>query len=612
MTATRKPPLSTVVTTSTILQNQLTNNQQSQVTPNVTVSEEVMAEEQVKETGVVPSFKEALLTALGEEGLKNACWDDLINEDYPENKWYKEEAGPPIAKSSCPKVPFTTEELDDWAKPWKNTLIVKVMGKRVNFRMLENKLRREWVRYGTIRITDMAEDYYMVQLSDIEDYRHALYEGPWKVADHYLIVQRWRPYFSYNASITQKVAVWIRIPKLPMELCNEKYLTRVGSALGTMMKIDKLTSLHSRGKYARICVELDLEQPLASHIDANGMKFAIEYEGLHSICFRCGKYGHKKDSCQELLEVEKDRPTASKMVNQLENSPSESMQTETMNNQPLQETQNTEREVEQVELEMGSWNIPKYITKKKKYIASKNTKKGGKDTATAASEIKVSKKTVVESMEEVKASDVNKIDSMEVNTDDPKLQEPTVTPAVKNIIKERVRNPLAGKNSQLSVKGKKVTKNSRQVNKKDKGNGKGSTSNGAMVCDAQEIKNTDLGKENIPSSSMNTEASKAEEEAMLAYMRSIFQSTGQNLLSKFKSMEPIRTALRQIDNSGTTENMNNIQIPGTEVSTSRGDNQTHDPEGNRMQENRSSLGVPSQLTNCGSGDSPKPTPSPSK
>lgn len=82
------------------------------------------------------------------------------------------------------------------------TLIIKVMGKRVNFKLLENKLRRSWVKEGELKMTDMADDFYMVQLSSMEDYRHALFEGPWKVADHYLIVQRWGPFFSTNASIS--------------------------------------------------------------------------------------------------------------------------------------------------------------------------------------------------------------------------------------------------------------------------------------------------------------------------------------------------------------------------------------------------------------------------
>lgn len=69
-----------------------------------------------------------------------------------------------------------------------------------------------------------------------------------------------------------------------------------------MLKVDRLTSIHDRGKFACICVELDLDKQLSSHIVIRGVKIPLEYEGLHSICFRCGRYDHKKDQCSELLE----------------------------------------------------------------------------------------------------------------------------------------------------------------------------------------------------------------------------------------------------------------------------------------------------------------------
>lgn len=174
-------------------------------------NEETMKEASNSIVTPEPTFKEALLNALGTEGLKEAVWGDLLNEDYPENRWYKEatESSNIGGKASnvIPEVICTDEELEDWAKPWRNTLIVKVMGKRVNFKMLEYKLRKEWVHHGTMSITDMAGDFYMVRLSDIEDYKHAIFEGPWKIADHYLIVQRWRPLFSPNEAMTKNVAV---------------------------------------------------------------------------------------------------------------------------------------------------------------------------------------------------------------------------------------------------------------------------------------------------------------------------------------------------------------------------------------------------------------------
>lgn len=117
-----------------------------------------------------------------------------------------------------------------------------------------------------MKITEMANDIFLVHLRSPEDYRHTIFEGPWKVADHYMIVHRWRLFVSLNANITRKVAVWDKIPKLPIELGNDQFLRRIGSALGTMLKVDKLIFLHGRGKFVRICVELDLDKPLSSHI----------------------------------------------------------------------------------------------------------------------------------------------------------------------------------------------------------------------------------------------------------------------------------------------------------------------------------------------------------
>lgn len=102
-----------------------------------------------------------------------------------------------------------------------------------------------------------------------------------------------------SAQTVHKVAVWIRVPGLSMELFNDQFLWRLGSTLGTMLKIDRVTSIQARGQFARICVELDLDKPLESKVIARGHMLNLEYEGLHSICFTCGKYAHKANVCLE-------------------------------------------------------------------------------------------------------------------------------------------------------------------------------------------------------------------------------------------------------------------------------------------------------------------------
>ncbi|RYQ99916.1 hypothetical protein Ahy_B07g087927 [Arachis hypogaea] len=198
-----------------------------------------------------------------------------------------------------PNIEVSLEEYEEWYRPWKFSLIVKPLGKLVNLQAIDRWVQRRWAKKGSIRVMDLVGNFFLVSFGSQEDYVHALFEGPWMIADHYLLVQRWRPLFMPMETQVQKIAVWVRIPNLPAELYNKYFLLKVGKSLGTMLKVDELTSIHSRGKFARICIEIDLRNKLVPSFSALGKEFHIEYEGLHQICFKCGRYGHKLDQCQE-------------------------------------------------------------------------------------------------------------------------------------------------------------------------------------------------------------------------------------------------------------------------------------------------------------------------
>ncbi|KAK7243905.1 hypothetical protein RIF29_38718 [Crotalaria pallida] len=245
------------------------------------------------------SYKNSLLQSIG---VPSNEYFEKEDEDLPENRWYKEDSGEENDDDfdPCPEIEVSKEEYDEWCMPWRSSLIVNLFGKRVNAKVIENKIKRDWVKKGSVKIIDMPKDYFLVHFSSEEDYNHALFEGPWKVADHYLIVQRWRPFFMSTEQTVRKIAVWVRLPNLPIELYNPRFLWKVGRKIGTMLKVDSLTSLHSRGKFARICVEIDLNKKLIPQVKVCGSVINLEYEGLHLICFNCGKYGHKMDSCTEI------------------------------------------------------------------------------------------------------------------------------------------------------------------------------------------------------------------------------------------------------------------------------------------------------------------------
>lgn len=57
------------------------------------------------------------------------------------------------------------------------------------------------------------------------------------------------------------------------------------------------------GKFARLAVIVDLTKPLTSKNMVDGEMIYVEYEGLPTICYHRGRYGHLLDSCPKKIVV---------------------------------------------------------------------------------------------------------------------------------------------------------------------------------------------------------------------------------------------------------------------------------------------------------------------
>lgn len=96
---------------------------------------------------------------------------------------------------------------------------------------------------------------------------------------------------------------WVRFPKLSVMYYEEDVLYAHASSIGTPIKIDVNTRLATRGRFARVCVEIDLTKPLVAKFWLDERWYSVEYEGIHTICFECGRYGHRAESCSESARV---------------------------------------------------------------------------------------------------------------------------------------------------------------------------------------------------------------------------------------------------------------------------------------------------------------------
>lgn len=180
---------------------------------------------------------------------------------------------------------------------WSNALIIKVIGKSIGYQFLTSRINNLWKPSGRLDCVDLGKDFFLVRFSLKVDYERVLREGPWFVGGHYLSIRKWEPNFKPSTATVSSVAVWVRLPQLPIEYYEPSVLRDIGLAIGPVLRIDTHTASESRGRFARICVQVNFDHPLIKLIRIGGIEQPVQYEGINALCFSCGRVGHKVDAC---------------------------------------------------------------------------------------------------------------------------------------------------------------------------------------------------------------------------------------------------------------------------------------------------------------------------
>ncbi|KAI9086987.1 hypothetical protein K1719_031148 [Acacia pycnantha] len=269
-----------------------------------TISPEMVPETQMSVDPIL--VQDSLMKSEGVEARIKApsFKDKLLNSDP--NK-PNEETGEDITlgqgdvsiglNGNIPTVNFASHVLDTLNKKMGLAVVVKLLGRRVGYRHLRNQIQNLWKPTGHLKLIDIDDDCFLVKFQEDLDFQNALLNGPWMIFGHYLTVQPWSPSFRPQDHVINQVIGWIRLPKLPARYYHKSIIRSIGSVFGEVIKVDYNTDSGDRGRFARIAVIIDLTKPLISKIQVDGNLIFVEYEGLPSICFTCGRYGHLVDSC---------------------------------------------------------------------------------------------------------------------------------------------------------------------------------------------------------------------------------------------------------------------------------------------------------------------------
>ena len=198
-------------------------------------------------------------------------------------------------------ISLSKEEKIRIREPWGNAIIVKTFGRKVGFLFLSTKLRTMWMPTGRMDIIDLGNDFFLIKFELQTDLEVVLKGGPWFVGQQFLAIRKWEPEFKAEEASLSSVAVWVRLPGLPIEFYEPTMLKKIGRAIGPVLRIDSYTANGVRGRFARLCVQVNIEQPLINTVKIGKMTQLVQYEGINMLCFECGRLGHRKEYCPAMI-----------------------------------------------------------------------------------------------------------------------------------------------------------------------------------------------------------------------------------------------------------------------------------------------------------------------
>ena len=175
------------------------------------------------------SFKDALVP----------CTQQRSFDDTEMNDEWDFEPGDIIVGDDCamPTIKFSQRIHEKLVKPWQNSVVVKLLGRNIGYKVLCNRLKVMWHMITNFSVIDLENNYFLIRLNSPEDDIYALTEGLWLIFRYYLIVQHWNPSFDSTITEIDSAVVWIRLPGMAFHLYDKRVLRKIGQLVSNVIKL---------------------------------------------------------------------------------------------------------------------------------------------------------------------------------------------------------------------------------------------------------------------------------------------------------------------------------------------------------------------------------------
>jgi len=143
-----------------------------------------------------------------------------------------------------------------------HSLICKFVGVWLSERDLTKWIEQKWQPQGHIDLKLGAKGFFRVIFFNLQDREKVFENVLYFYYNAGLFMRFWEDRYNPNKEAFLAAPIWVRLFGLPIDFWDSKILEGIGNSIGSFVKIAKTTKKGRYTSYARICVYMNLANPI--------------------------------------------------------------------------------------------------------------------------------------------------------------------------------------------------------------------------------------------------------------------------------------------------------------------------------------------------------------
>ncbi|XP_074277152.1 uncharacterized protein LOC141600800 [Silene latifolia] len=177
-----------------------------------------------------------------------------------------------------------------------------ILGANPPWALVEDYIYTVWGRFGVERVSFLDNGVFLVRFTKNEDRDALLQSGYYLYDNKPIVIKPWTVDMELVKAKVDVVPVWVKLFNVPLKFWGS-CLPAIAGLVGKFVKKDQDTHEKVRLSYARVMVELAMDQPLPAKVkfldESGNLVFVpVEYEWKPISCTSCNGIGHNATQCK--------------------------------------------------------------------------------------------------------------------------------------------------------------------------------------------------------------------------------------------------------------------------------------------------------------------------